>query len=591
VKRRRPRIQAYHAPAVMMSGGKLTVDTVLESRSEKTPVDFVAISLRCVLFTAAGSGKARTTHEEAPYHREWRSEAMTMPRGEHPYKVVFDIPEGLPASYEGADAHVRWVLRVHVSIPWWPDRVATYRIPFAPVEGPPPPTRPAAVATSVDGPRGTEPYMEVALATTLLSAGDVLEGSLSVQNLRGRDVRCIRLAFVETETVRLPSLETREVRRFATRLHEGPPAEGEAIPFRVRLPESATPSFQAGPLSTAWYVELTADVAWRPDVVLSVPLAVSPASDEPRGGRGRIAPVGRERRALVWQAVATRAGLTTDPAAERMVGSQGGVSIDLRTEQREADIWLTAELAWPPFGLDLEIRERRWTDAFTSMAVKSGYAPLDARFSAHAREHAQGTAVVTSDLLAALSAFDEVRVDDGSASLASRGAAHATRHLEPFVSAAIVAARALAAAHSRVPPPLLFASDVAAWQAFAERVRGRLELGRMWIHDGQVGFDRVEVGSVWGRRGELSGSKVAVTIDPPLARVPYSPDDPELSPAARAAYRALEVATRAMHLEPGRVVAELDGKLVDPAVAMPVVELAVALRRALSGMAGTGPFR
>ena len=39
------------------------------------------------------------------------------------------------------------------------------------------------------------------------------------------------------------------------------------------------------------------------------------------------------------------------------------------------------------------------------------------------------------------------------------------------------------------------------------------------------------------------------------------------------------------------VLVELEGKLADPGEAMPTVELAVSLRRALAGIRGAGPFR
>lgn len=48
---------------------------------------------------------------------------------------------------------------------------------------------------------------------------------------------------------------------------------------------------------------------------------------------------------------------------------------------------------------------------------------------------------------------------------------------------------------------------------------------------------------------------------------------------------------RGLRLEPGALRMELDGKLADPATALPILERAVALRRALSGIAGAGPFR
>lgn len=65
--------------------------------------------------------------------------------------------------------------------------------------------------------------MEVALESTTLAAGDVLTGSVSLQNLRGKRVRGIDASVVEIETVSLPTFEVREGRRFAIRVHDGSP--------------------------------------------------------------------------------------------------------------------------------------------------------------------------------------------------------------------------------------------------------------------------------------------------------------------------------------------------------------------------------
>lgn len=85
--------------------------------------------------------------------------------------------------------------------------------------------------------------------------------------------------------------------------------------------------------------------------------------------------------------------------------------------------------------------------------------------------------------------FDDVKVNDSSAILASRGTAHATEPVDAFVRFVLYAADAITSAAARVPAPLLLQPRLPAWRAFAERLRGRLELGRMFVHDGVVGLD------------------------------------------------------------------------------------------------------
>lgn len=585
--RSRPLVKVLLSPPTLAPGGRLLAEGVLTSRSE-TPVDWVKMRLVNRVFTAIGAGNARSTSEATPYRREWTSSPMKLARGEHRFRVAFDLPADAAPTYTGEDAAIQWLLTVHVSIPWWPDRVETFGVPVALPGGGTLESRPIAVATSREGPRGTVPFMEIALDSTHVALGDVLAGSISISNLRGKRVRGVDLSFVETETLSAPAFHTRVARTFLVRVHDGAPRENEAIPFRVRLPDRATPTFRSGPIQVSTHVEVRADVAWTEDVVVRTPIHVAPRGTQK--ARGWIAPVGRERRALVWQLVATNAGLVSDPEAERMTGVRGPVAVEVRTEQRDADFWLVAQLGWPTLGLDLDVTERRWTDLLSGDVVKMGLEKIDGRFCARAREHAQA-APLLQHVLGWLTPFEEVKVDDRGATLAMRGAAHTAERLEPFVQAVVRAAEAFASASDGVPPPASFAATVPAWRAAAERLRGRFEPGRMWIHDGQMGTDRVELGTTWGRKGAHLGTRLRVAIDPPLAAPPPSPDDPAISPAARDAWRALAASARAVRVEADAVTVDLAAKLDDPQTVMPLLESAVGLRRALGGVLAQGPFR
>jgi hypothetical protein len=589
--RSRPGVKLLLSPAVVTPSTRLLAETVLVSKS-KTPVDYVSVTLRCHVFTAAGTGRTRGEAVSVLYHREWRSPPSVLTPGEHRYRVAFDLPATLPPTYTGTDARVDYSIVVHVAIPWWRDRIDTFTVKVAPPQSPEAPAaRPRSFATSNDGPRGTKSFMEVALETTELAVGDVLVGSVSLQNLRGKRIRGLEVAIVEVEEVTQPSHEAREARRFSVRVHDGTPHEGEPIPFRVTVPDGATPGFNVGPLVVKSHAEVRAVVAWGEDVIVRPPLVVVPRASAQRSEVGWVAPVGRERRALVWQRVAQRSSLSIDPRTERMFGARRTVTIEVRAQEQDGDFWLVAKLGWDSLGLDLEIGEKKWTDVLALDVVKSGDQTADARFVAHAREHAQARPVVTGELMAALLPFERVEVDDSSAELASRGSAHTTELVETFVQAVLGAAEAIANAAERVPAPLLFEHDVVAWRAFAERLRGTLELGKMQVRDGLVGSERVTIGTEWTKNGALVGTRIEVAIDPRLETPPASPDDPAISPAARDVWRHLAGRVAAVRVESDAVFLELEGKLADPGEAMPTVELAVALRRALAGIKGAGPFR
>src|SRR5262249_11495039 len=156
-----------------------------------------------------------------------------------------------------------------------------------------------------------------------------------------------------------------------------------------------------------------------------------------------------------------------------------------------------------------------------------------------------------------------------------------------FVATVFTVAETFDAAIWTIPPPALFAADVPAWEALASRLRGRLERGRMWIHDAQVGTDACEIGSMWARGGLHLGSTVRVAIDPPLDadKLPSTIEDPGLSPIARDAWKELLTRSKGVVLASNGITVEMQGRLADPQIAMPILELAVTLRRALGGAA------
>lgn len=588
--RRRPDVKVYLTPPAVFPGQTLVAETVLGSRSE-TPIDFVEMRLRGLLRSAVGAGNARQYHEALVYDRVWRSPAQTLGEGEHRFRVEYPFAPDAPPSYAGADAAIAYELRVHVSIPWWPDRRRSFVVPVAtPPTMPGADPRPIVTSSSSEGPRRGEPYMEVALDATDLALGEVLTGSVSMQNLSGKSVRGLDLAFVEMESVTLPSPAIREKGRFGLRIFDGAPPEGEAIPFRVRVPDGATPSFIAGPIRLATHVEIRADVAWGSDVVVRIPVAMAPMQRPEGRAAGPVAPVGRERILLAWQRIARSVGFVADPEGDGIDGMRGGVHVRIRSEPRGGDFWFVAELAMPSLGLDLDVGERRWSDALAVDVVKTGFANVDDKLAVHAREHVQAKPLVDA-WVPTLLPFEEVKATDDRALLATRGSVHATAQIGGFVRSVLVAADALDRARSLVGPPAVLAPHVAAWQGLADALRGRLELGRMWIHDARVGTDAVAIGCTWGRRGVLLGTTVKVTVDPPLANVPPAADDPSVSPAARDAWKALAARARTVHVEADAIAVEVEAKPADPESVMPVVDLAVSLRRALSGAVAAGPFR
>src|SRR6202012_2308534 len=135
-------------------------------------------------------------------------------------------------------------------------------------------------------------------------------------------IRRIEVAFVTVDVPRVKSgVGVTEVGRYSARLLDGAPADGKPMPLRIRLPASAPVSFTSSTLAIAWRIEVRAVIAFGSDVTLSIPIAVTARhvqGDETPPPVPRVAPVGKERRALVWADVARRMHLENDADAEQM---------------------------------------------------------------------------------------------------------------------------------------------------------------------------------------------------------------------------------------------------------------------------------
>jgi hypothetical protein len=584
--RSRPKVKLLISPPEVPLGGSFVAEARLTSTSE-TPVDFVDLRLRGFEQIVVGQGSARRSTTRSLTGQQVHHTPGLLKPGEHGFAGRFRVPEQGPATFAGHAAAVCYELDVHVSIPWWPDRRMTFTIPTAW----PPRTvgapRAQIFATSSTGPSHGQPYMEVSLDRTEILAGESIQGSVSFANVRKLDIRGVRLVYEGIESLRWPSAMRRVLRSLRAQIHVGPVVEGEPIPFDVTFPVGPPPSFWAHLFDLVYEMEIRADVAWGTDVALRIPLVVHPPDPKSRQRRGTIVPVGKERRALVWANVAKRAGLENDAEDERMLAKFEGVSMVVQLEQRPDDMYVACTLAWPHLGLDLAIGERRWTSLF-DRHVELAHPKANRRFRVHAREHAQASALLGVDLLAALVAIREVHADDDGARLALIGNAHNADRLHRIVRALVAAARAFAAGIARVPAPAAMGAHVVAWEAFAARVHGRLERGRMWV-TGTWGPDPVEVGTVWSADGELRGTRVAVVFDPPLD-APIDLESPLLSPIARDELRALLGETTA-RFAPDVLEVLLPGMTPDPTSAEPWLERLTRLARALRGQVQAGPFR
>ena len=500
--RSRPLVRVLLARSLLEPGEPFDVDVVLASRSE-TPTDYVDVSLVSEVGVAIPQGKtvaARQAQHVPTQCFRWTPKTLAV--GEHRQRFRFALPNWAPPSFRAAGGwcRVAYTVEVHVAIPMWIDRHAFFALPVAA-----PPHMIAAgtqaiVATHTNGPQAGALYIECSLEATQLSPGEELHGEVSFANVASKRIRRITLSIVGTERTREPYNAVNPVVRYATTLVSGPPPEGESFPFRFSLPANLWPSFDARLFALQWTFEVRADVVLGSDVVLTIPIDVArmPPGVEPPPRSHRAVPVGRQRLARLWAIVAQRNGLAYDEHSATMIASdaRGAVSMTLAREAFEGTLGSVATFRYPHLGLDVRLGERGLFTILTRHFTLPD-ATADGRFAVTGRENAQLAAFFDPELARYLATATRVELDDDQCRIHVPGAASTASTLEAVVRAATHVMELLAAAIARIPPPVAMAPNVAAWRAFADATSGRLELGRVWIHDATIGGFRFEVGTVF----------------------------------------------------------------------------------------------
>jgi hypothetical protein len=508
--RSRPNVELWLRPQPSSPGDTVEFDLMLHGRSQ-TPVD--AVVVRVSGLERRMVGRAVLQHEHLSLVSTF--EGMTLGADEHRVlRGKFTLPEGLPPSFTSTGTSITYLLEARVDIPWWPDRVVTWE-----VEVLPPPTTPKSKTAFISnlpvGPRGTELALEVSLQDTELTAGAVLEGAVAATNLEGhrvtgltvglsaRDEPVVEGGWGSAEHLGYPPLN----------LCDGPPRDGVSYPFRIPIPADAMPSFQGAHSRLMWLVEARAVRRLGSDVVAAKELRVHPAATrraKAPAALPRQAPMGSERRALIWAQVARQHGLATD-AQEKMTGTCGAVALSITLELRGGALWSVASLDWADLRLGAHLSERRLFDGFTPR-LETGDAAFDHRFTARARDAQQLGALMGAAVKEALLAFERVTLDDEGAMLASLGNGYTVYELDRFVTAALKAARALDAAVGAVPPPAGLEGCRASWAAAARAHGGVFSPGDLSIRGASFKGDTVELLTRFDAQGKPNATVARVKL-------------------------------------------------------------------------------
>jgi hypothetical protein len=562
--RSRPQLELHYWPKDPRPGDTVQFEATLISRSE-TPVDAVQLRFRGMeerALKTVSTGKSSMVVRGKHCHldRELTVKGMLLSKGERkviPFKVV--LPAGVPPSWNSRLSKIDYLVEIRVDIPWWPDRTARFELPVGAT-----PRRllaqPELYSNAPEGPRGTELNLELSLESITASLGGLVRGAVAALNASHHRVSRLEVCAVVFDS---PTGQSQfgPVEVFRTRavvLAPESPEDGRSYPFEVRLPDHVSSSF-AGPLVTvSWQLEARAVVSFERDVVLVTGLDIC-VRDGERGdvrvGAPRLAPLGSERRALVWAQVAQSTGLSNSADVETMSGRFGEVALEVALELRADQLHAVATLEWPSLGLDLTVTERRWTDAFKrDVSLQDG--AFDARFAVRGREAEQVRELVDSELRGVLLGFERVALDDSGAQLASPGNGSTAEELEPFVRKAIHAATSVSRGLAVVPAPAALAAGREAWAAAAQKWAGQFFAGDFSIRHGAYRGATVELVTCFDETGAPVRTSARMLLGKPAPAV--------LPAEAQRIFDSLAAECAGLRLAPDAIEAILPSPLADP---------------------------
>ncbi len=575
---------------------------MLDSKSD-TPTDFTALRLVGTERVLVGDGKGAYISTFDVMRLEVREKERVLTKGVHKRRYVFDLPTNAPPSLTGPRCVVHYVFNVHVSVPWWPDRRASFVLPVEVLPQSDGDGTPRIVSSS-NGPTAGRVYLEASIDRDVLEPGGTVAGAVSVANVAAQRIRRVTVAVVASEQVTRPAAYTYEAQRYGITLVQGAPPETDPLTFSLRLPPDIVPSMAASSFRWRWHLEVRAVIAFSDDVVVRVPLTIvrTPDGTKPRAP-GRYFPVGRDRFARVWQEVAVRMGMSLDPDGATLRATSGRTSLALRRVYDGNAYRLRLDFTWPSLGVDLQVTEREWgflTPAelanpldLLGTSYKSEHSTANARFVMRSREHAQLAVILGPDVLKALVDFSHVSLTDTGGQMSVGIAGTNTTSLEGWCRVALALLQRWDWIGRNVPAPKHMERSVPAWGAFADMTGGKLEIGSMSIRDGSIGVDRFSVETHWQDAQDVIATEVTFPMEPPLDRA-MTLADPALSAAAREAWTALardNTSTRRFVVAPHGVSWQIQGAITDPQTLMADLELAAQLMRALRGRPQSGPFR
>lgn len=572
-------------PPVVHPGEEVAIEVVATSHSD-TPIDFFDVAFEGDELATLNPDSVLRSHVKTIVHDAARlRDEGVLAEGEHRFEARFTVPADAPPSYLGALTTIRYQVRVHVSIPWWPDLRETYELL---VEHHPTPRPPPAPAAAVSDASNGQPFIELSLADTRFAPNDEVSGAFATGNV-GRDAGDgVEISLVALERVQSGQavFTAEQMRHNLPNLFRAPRG-GREVPFRFRVPKDAVPSFESAACRLSWMLTATFRSAMFQAATVAIPVVIGRHA----GGRAgaRMPDVGASRWRAAWAAAGEPHGLALDEERLSLAGARGDVRVRVDVCDDEDEGALSATFSYPPLMLGLRAAPQLLVMLPTDLEQMFPGLRIEHR----ELEQARAFLGALRDTLATVKLAS---ADDRTLVVRGQVAGYDRQSVEPFLSRATAIAEAIRAAIDAVPPPASMRDALPAWRAFASATGARLVVGGMALRGASVDGALFDVTTQLGADGDPTATRVEMRLDPPLPRraqrdLGNPGSDAELPPGCRELVEALRASVRRLEVRRGALAIELAGGTLDPAGLRPkMIEMFVLARR-LRGDRSPGPYR
>jgi len=478
------------APNVLFVGHRASLEIVVTAK-KPTNVDFIEARMTGSQGWRLSNGKTSIiARASIPDLVAVLMDKGVLEPGTKRFSTTFELPDAMSPSHEIEPAWARFDLRVHVSIPWWPDGRYRFRLPVrlpAPTEVT---RKPFAMRSTGAAAPADKPRLEVSLASTRLIAGEVVIGSCAVFHIDDSRPRDVDFDLVPSfKLLRYGRIRERrgDALRFTLTIPQG--GAGTSVPFRFQLPATIVPSFSTITHQLEWWFVARTGSFFGGKQELAIPLEIVDASAAATTARLETTPRLSDARveasfAAFAQQHGWRASKDDDDETQLVIEREHrGALLRIGYDYRGKDGTFLIARVVHPLGLGLSVapvsswRELLSTDIEIDLEAWDRSHHVTARSMTQAVPFLKWIVPLVMKAMRPLGPLarwtdDEIVFEHAVTTVDERDLVRTSSGLGELANDLLAA---------KIPPPPELDVDVEAWQRLAQRLRGDLVLGDLSI--------------------------------------------------------------------------------------------------------------